>query len=53
MVAKFTTDESVDKTRPPGCIYNRVRNEVGDAESGDTGNFPNSENQLINNITKK
>ena len=50
MVAKFTTDESVDKTRPPGCIYNGVRGEVGEAESGDTGNFPNSENLITNHI---
>ena len=44
MVEKFTTDEGlVDKTRPPGCNYDRVRSEVGDSESGNTGNFPKSD----------
>ena len=43
MVVKFTTNEGLkDKTHPPGCSYNRVGNEVGDSESGNTGNFPKS-----------
>ena len=48
MVAKFTTDESSDKTRPPGYVYNGVRSEVGVTESGNAGNIPNSTVNLTN-----
>ena len=49
MVAKFTTDEGrVDKTRPPGYNYDRVRGEVGETKSENAGIMPNS-NIITNN----